>query len=244
MWVGAWWIGFLIFSFVCFLVAIPLIAYPKSLPGSEKLQKISEAHDGDNHKSQDYTKLREMPKAFMSLLRNPTFLFLNMAGASEGLIISGFAVFLPKQIENQYSVTAVWAALLMGLITVPAGGLLMKKLSKIFVIKFILTTGGGTFLGGYLVKKLKLCCSGTIKFCTISSMFAALFTICFFLSCPNLNFAGVTSSYQATDFAESTAIIGDGNYERLIDGLPSMGHNLESQCNKQCACNKNNYEPV
>lgn len=123
VWVGAWWIGFLIFSFVCFLVAIPLIAYPKSLPGSEKLQKISEAHDGDNHKSQDYTKLREMPKAFMSLLRNPTFLFLNLAGASEGLIISGFAVFLPKQIENQYSVTAVWAALLMGLITVPAGGL-------------------------------------------------------------------------------------------------------------------------
>lgn len=50
----------------------------------------------------------------MSLVRNPTFLFLNLAGASEGLIISGFAVFLPKQIENQYSVTAVWAALLMG----------------------------------------------------------------------------------------------------------------------------------
>ena len=114
VWVGAWWIGFLIFSFVCLLVAIPLIAFPKTLPGSEKLQKISEAHDGDNQKSQTFTKLSEIPKAFMSLGRNPTFLFLNLAGASEGLIISGFAVFLPKQIENQYSVTAVWAALLMG----------------------------------------------------------------------------------------------------------------------------------
>lgn len=110
-----------------------------------------------------------------------------------------------------------------GLITVPAGG-------------------GGTFLGGYLVKKLKLCCSGTIKFCMIASMFAALFTICFFLSCPNLNFAGVTSSYQSTDFAESKAIIGDGKYERYT--LPAAGYNLESQCNKQCACNKNEYEPV
>lgn len=114
VWVGAWWIGFLIFSFVCLLVAIPLIAYPKSLPGSEKLHKISEAHKGDQQKSQAFTKLSEIPKAFMSLLRNPTFLFLNLAGASEGLIISGFAVFLPKQIENQYSVTAVSAALLMG----------------------------------------------------------------------------------------------------------------------------------
>lgn len=114
VWVGAWWIGFLIFSFVCFLVAIPLIAYPKTLPGSEKLHKISEAHNGDKQKSQAFTKLNEIPKAFLSLLRNPTFLFLNLAGASEGLIISGFAVFLPKQIENQYSVTAIWAALLMG----------------------------------------------------------------------------------------------------------------------------------
>lgn len=102
------------FSFVCLFVAIPLIAYPKTLPGSEKLHKVSEAHDGDNQKSQAFTKLSEIPKAFMTLGRNPTFLFLNLAGASEGLIISGFAVFLPKQIENQYSVTAVWAALLMG----------------------------------------------------------------------------------------------------------------------------------
>lgn len=104
----------MMFSVVCLFVAIPLIAYPNTLPGSEKLQKISEAHNGDNQKSQAFTKLNEIPKAFMSLLRNPTFLFLNLAGASEGLIISGFAVFLPKQIENQYSVTAVSAALLMG----------------------------------------------------------------------------------------------------------------------------------
>lgn len=115
VWVGAWWLGFFIFSFVCLLIAIPLIAYPNSLPGSEKLEKISETHNGDsNQKAQAFTKLQEIPKALMILARNPTFLLLNLAGASEGLIISGFAVFLPKQIENQYSVTAVSAALLMG----------------------------------------------------------------------------------------------------------------------------------
>lgn len=117
VYVGAWWLGFLIFSFVCLLIAIPLVAYPKMLPGSEKLEKISEAHNGDKQKSQAFTKLHEIPKALMSLARNPTFLLLNLAGASEGLIISGFAVFLPKQIENQYSVTAVSAALLMGNLT-------------------------------------------------------------------------------------------------------------------------------
>jgi len=76
----------------------------------------------------------------------------------------------------------------------------------------------------------------------ISSMFAALFTICFFLSCPNLNFAGVTSSYHGTEFAESEAVIADGKYERFT--LPASGFNLESQCNKKCHCSKSNYEPV
>lgn len=87
------------------------------MPGSEKLQKVSEAHnDGadDEIKSKAFTKIHEIPKALYTLTKNPSFLFLNLAGASEGLIISGFAVFLPKQIENQYSVSAVTAALLMG----------------------------------------------------------------------------------------------------------------------------------
>lgn len=109
--------GFLIFSVLCLFIAIPLIAFPSRLPGSEKLEKISEAHnDGSNGKtkSQNFTKIHEIPKALYTLIKNPSFLFLNLAGASEGLIISGFAVFLPKQIENQYAVSAVTAALLMG----------------------------------------------------------------------------------------------------------------------------------
>lgn len=76
----------------------------------------------------------------------------------------------------------------------------------------------------------------------IASMFAALFTICFFLSCPNLSFAGITSSYQLTAYAESKAITSDGKFERFT--LTGSAHNLESQCNKQCGCSKTNYEPV
>lgn len=113
-----------------------------------------------------------------------------------------------------------------GIITVPAGG-------------------GGTFLGGYLVKKLKLSCSGTIRFCLISTIFAGLFTVCFFLSCPNLSFAGVTSSYHSSGLQiESKAIIDpiDGNFQRYTLSTPSLS--LNDQCNKQCACSKSNYEPV
>ncbi|XP_053675712.1 solute carrier organic anion transporter family member 4A1 [Anopheles nili] len=224
VWVGAWWIGFVFMAAFCLLLAIPILAYPSALPGSEKLQKVSEAHrgdDGDGERRQEtFTKIKQIPRALLALLRNPTFFFLNLAGASEGLVISGFAVFLPKLIENQFSVTAVWSALLMGIITVPAGG-------------------GGTFLGGYLVKKLHLSCSGIIKFCLFATIFAALFTVCFFLSCPNLTFAGVTAPY----FPHENL---DGPYAHSTEprDLYYLPKHLENACNDRCACSRRNYEPI
>lgn len=162
--------------------------------------------------------MKDIPEALCNLLKNPTFFFLNLAGASEGLIIAGFAAFLPKLIENQFSVTAVWSALLMGIITVPAGG-------------------GGTFLGGYLVKKFNLTCSGIIKQCLIATIVATLFTVCFFFSCPNLTFAGVTSPYLP-----QTTFNSEARQSQLE--LQNVQYNLESSCNSKCSCNRRNYDPV
>jgi hypothetical protein len=33
VWVGAWWIGFLLSAILCGLLALPLLAFPASLPG-------------------------------------------------------------------------------------------------------------------------------------------------------------------------------------------------------------------
>ena len=215
MWIGAWWIGFVVAAFVCFLLSIPIFGYPKALPGSKKLQqeKVSEAYNSNKKSEQsvNFTKLRELPMALLSLLKNPTFVFLNLAGASEGMIIAGFAAFLPKQIENQFSISPVWSALLMGLITVPAGG-------------------GGTFLGGYFVKKFNLNCSGIIKMCLVVTLIATAFTSCFLLSCPNLQFAGVTTTYT----------------DRVLKSNAEISYpiTLEANCNTNCSCNKFMYDPV
>lgn len=215
VWIGAWWIGFVVAAFVCFLLSIPIFGYPRSLPGSEKLQqeKVSEAYNSNkkSEQSSNFTKLKELPLALITLLKNPTFVFLNLAGASEGMIIAGFAAFLPKQIENQFSISPVWSALLMGLITVPAGG-------------------GGTFLGGYLVKKFNLNCSGIIKMCLMATIIATAFTSCFLLSCPNLKFAGVTTHYES----------GVNN----LDKTATTEIKLEANCNANCSCSKLMYDPV
>lgn len=102
---------------MCVAIAIPILAFPPLVPGAKELQKQkeSEAHgEDDTTTSVAFTKIREIPQALKALLVNPTFFFLNMAGASEGLLVAGFAAFLPKVIENQFSLTATWAALIMG----------------------------------------------------------------------------------------------------------------------------------
>ncbi|XP_053609403.1 solute carrier organic anion transporter family member 4A1-like isoform X2 [Plodia interpunctella] len=207
VWIGAWWVGFILSAALCLIVAVPLLAFPYELPGADEIRasKVSEAHEGAASKSAAFSALHELPKAAAALLKNPTFLFLNLAGASEGMLISGFAAFLPKLIENQFAVNASEAAMLLGIITVPAGG-------------------GGTFLGGWLVKRWRLACAGIIKLCVAASVLAGIFTFSFILTCEDYPFAGVTVMYNSPPVPGS---------DRLL-----------SSCNIGCGCANAAYAPV
>lgn len=55
--------------------------------------------------------------------------------------------------------------------------------------------GGGTFLGGYIVKRLNLRCRGIIRFCMMCAMVSLLAIFIFLLHCPNVPMAGVTAPY-------------------------------------------------
>lgn len=57
--------------------------------------------------------------------------------------------------------------------------------------------GGGTFLGGYIVKKLNLRCRGIIRFCMMCAMVSLLAIFIFVIHCPNVPMAGVTVPYQS-----------------------------------------------
>lgn len=57
--------------------------------------------------------------------------------------------------------------------------------------------GGGTFLGGWLVKRWRLACAGIIKLCVAATLVAALFSISFVLSCDDYPFAGITIPFDS-----------------------------------------------
>uniref|UniRef100_H3B9X5 Solute carrier organic anion transporter family member 4A1 n=1 Tax=Latimeria chalumnae TaxID=7897 RepID=H3B9X5_LATCH len=117
------------------------------------------------------------PRSILLLLKNPTFIFLCLAGATEATLIAGMSTFGPKFLESQFSLSASEAATLFGYLVVPAGG-------------------GGTFLGGFIVKKLKLRCGGIIRLCVLCALISLLAIFVFLIHCPNMPVAGVTASYN------------------------------------------------
>lgn len=188
-------------------IALTIFGFPSRLPGSEDLQRVSEAHGGGGGvDAKSFTDVKHLPRALWAMFQNLPLTFLNLAGASEGLVIAGFAAFLPKVVENQFGLTPIAAAVLVGTITIPAGG-------------------GGTFLGGYLVKRWQLNYTGIIKLCLIVTVLAVLMTCALLLRCPDVNFAGITAPYER-------------------DSRTFVATSLESPCNQECGGCKKFYDPV
>ncbi|XP_036101756.1 solute carrier organic anion transporter family member 4A1 [Molossus molossus] len=214
LWVGAWWVGFLGTGAAAFLIAVPILGYPRQLPGSQRYvaMRASETHQLKDSRcaapsSPSFGRtIRDLPLSIWLLLKNPVFALLCLAGATEATLITGMSTFGPKFLESQFSLSASEAATLFGYLVVPAGG-------------------GGTFLGGFFMNKLKLRGSSIIKFCLICSLASLLATLVFFTHCPSVPMAGVTAHYNGS-------------------ALPAGRRELLSACNAACSCGPEQYAPV
>ncbi|XP_078576841.1 uncharacterized protein LOC144862330 [Branchiostoma floridae x Branchiostoma japonicum] len=182
-WVGAWWIGFVVCAAVAWAVSIPLAGYPKELPGAAEInaKKRSEAHQkGGEHiaSTPEFGKTwRDFPTALLLLLRNPTFMLINIGGAFEAFLSATFAAFGPKFVQMQFGQPSGRASTLFGAAIVPGAAV-------------------GSVLGGLLMKKLKLKCPGMIKLVMIGGALGFILDFALLLSCPGMSFAGVTVPYQ------------------------------------------------
>jgi hypothetical protein len=103
------------------LVAIPILLFPCKMPGQEELQREKAEQKTElaipnmeaTSERLEMT-LEDFPCHLLLLLKNPTFVALTMAAAAESGLMAGMAVFLPKFIENQFSLQSSMAALLVG----------------------------------------------------------------------------------------------------------------------------------
>ncbi|XP_048216459.1 LOW QUALITY PROTEIN: solute carrier organic anion transporter family member 2B1 [Perognathus longimembris pacificus] len=202
-WVGAWWLGFLISAGLVALAAIPYFFFPKEMskekqelrfmwkaltgpasPVSKDEDCPSEESPGELTKKQDSLAqmapdltviqfIKVFPKVLLRTLRRPVFLLVVLSQVCSSSMVAGMATFLPKVLERQFSVTASFANLLLGCLTIPLAIV-------------------GVVVGGVLVKRLRLGPRGCGVLCLLGALLCLLLGLpLFFIGCPTHRIAGV-----------------------------------------------------
>ena len=114
------------------IVSIPLFAYPRHLPDFLKHQMERKQENSANSRlDNEYgNSITDFPRAARELIVNKIYIFTVLAATAEALVANGFAPFLPKFIQSQFSITSSSASLISGIVVVPGAGGGMILVSK------------------------------------------------------------------------------------------------------------------
>lgn len=114
------------------------------------------------------------PRVLVRTLRHPIFLLVVLSQVCTSSMVAGMATFLPKVLERQFSITASFANMLLGCLTIP--------LSIV-----------GMVVGGVLVKRLHLNSMQCSVLCLLGSLLCLLLSLpLFFIGCSTHHIAGIT----------------------------------------------------
>lgn len=212
LWVGAWWLGFMCTGSAAILVSIPLLAFPRSLPGAKKAQLMRKTttQKGSEFKTTSTGvggRIKEFPAAMKNLFTNAPFMCIALASAAENFILACVAVFGPKFVESVFTLTSGQAAFFAGLVVIPSALI-------------------GCVLGGILIKIFKWKYRGRMRFLIISLTISWLAVPCVFVQCPSLQFAGVTMEY----FGSETLDLGESNITAVCNLDCSCADNYDPVC--------------
>uniref|UniRef100_A0AAA9SAU6 Solute carrier organic anion transporter family member n=1 Tax=Bos taurus TaxID=9913 RepID=A0AAA9SAU6_BOVIN len=202
-WVGAWWLGFLISAGAVALAAIPYFFFPKEMPKEKQELRfrrkglavsdppVSKGEDSSSEQSPadspekkdnlaqiapDLTVIqfiKVFPRVLLRTLRHPIFLLVVLSQVCMSSMAAGMATFLPKFLERQFSVTASYANLLIGCLTIPLAIV-------------------GIVVGGILVKRLRLGPVHCGTLCLLSALCCLVLSPLFFMGCSSHQIAGIS----------------------------------------------------
>ena len=237
IWVGAWWVGFVIAWIMSWSCALFIFCYPAILPtnpiASNKLTPVNQPTDESSGSVNQppYNNIEEcnpkiptrtdnvfvqMPLSILALLKNPTYMLISFGEAFDTMTITGLSTFFPKFIQVQYGYTAGVAAILFGILVTPSGGL-------------------GTFCGGYVAKRFQLNRNQVLKMYIICQSLTIPCSLAILLTCGNPQMPGLNVPYD-TKTLESTPslpspIIHTVEAQILNNDEPLS---LNASCNANC----------
>ncbi|KAL3989537.1 Organic Anion Transporter Polypeptide (OATP) family protein [Acanthocheilonema viteae] len=224
-WIGAWWLGFIIFGLLYLVSAIPLLFFPKQLlqndSNSFEMQQLrcrnECSHDHDDHQiaipendeQRQWTSCEQLKAAFAEfpgLIKNPVFTSMIIGWMFGSYLTSGYSTYLPKYIETQFGRSASVADTYAGIVSI--GSIAVS-----------------TALGGYLLTKFNP-----------SPRKALLFLIATWSIIVIAYLIGAIVGCDEPEIKQLLSEIIDINQEKFTDNL---------ECNLDCQCNQVNlFNPV
>ncbi|XP_067671641.1 solute carrier organic anion transporter family member 3A1-like [Haliotis asinina] len=168
-WIGAWWIGYLLFGCAALVLAVPLGCFPKHIRAPKSHHTVHVLETTSSLKRD----ILDLPRSVFRVVKNPVIACILLGDCSALFFIGGYLSFAPKYIQSQFGTTAAEANFIYGII-----GLFWAIV--------------GTLLGGILTSKLKLTNRGCVKLIAILTTFGtALYTIMWAFGCDNPNIKGL-----------------------------------------------------
>ncbi|XP_042367572.1 LOW QUALITY PROTEIN: solute carrier organic anion transporter family member 1C1-like [Plectropomus leopardus] len=218
-WVGAWWMGFMVSSALLLISSIPFWFLPRTLPKQE----------GDEGKPTP--AISQTLDGIEDALNNNQNLKLSD-------IAKGFLPSLKRLLGTPAYFLLLCGTILkfnsfIGLITFKAKymeqqfGQSASRANFLIGVLNLPAVAVGIFLGGLLMKryKLSLVSGAQLSFAT-SFMAYLLLLLKFGTKCDNVPMAGLTISYNGTQ------------------SISSDRNTLFAECNRDCACSAEEWEPV
>eukprot|EP00058_Branchiostoma_floridae_P006556 XP_002592044.1 hypothetical protein BRAFLDRAFT_79633 [Branchiostoma floridae] len=146
-WLGAWWLGFPMFATIALLISPWLAGLPGKYPDNATLSTGAKKGKEDPENKGLVNFFKEMA----SMFKIPTLLFLTSASCGIAMSFNGLITFAVKYVENQFAQPAGWSAILSGIVLIPGGM-------------------GGSLLGGFMMRRLRVGISGALKLAITGSI--------------------------------------------------------------------------
>ncbi|KAK3604304.1 hypothetical protein CHS0354_021567 [Potamilus streckersoni] len=109
-WVGAWWLGFLVFGGCCILTSFPLFLFPR---GSKSERKVNVAKENQNQSA--CQKLKELPTSALRIFKEPVYTLSCFNNIATLFAVMALGSFGPKYLETQFFLPTWKANIILGL---------------------------------------------------------------------------------------------------------------------------------
>uniref|UniRef100_A0AAQ4P2C7 Solute carrier organic anion transporter family member n=1 Tax=Gasterosteus aculeatus aculeatus TaxID=481459 RepID=A0AAQ4P2C7_GASAC len=213
-WVGAWWMGFMVCSVLLLISSIPFLFLPRSLPKQKEATPAYDTLEGTEDVSDNNHNLK-----LTAIAEGFLASLKRLLGTPAYFLLLCGNILKFNSFIGLFTFKAKYMEQQFGQSASRANFLIgMLNLPAVAV---------GIFLGGLLMRryKLSLVLGAQLSFAT-SFMAYLLLLLQFGTKCDNIPMAGLTISYNGTR------------------RLSSDGDALFSECNRDCSCSAEEWDPV